>query len=177
LPSINRTFRLNKEWDQKLQEEAKKRRIGVSTLLNHIVSKFINFEILSESFSSITFANSTFLEFIELLNDKELENVAKKYGKIMPNQVFLRNGIQAPNLRDILSFICVFLGEYANWFKCNSNIKKNIVNLQLYHQRGKKWSLFISNYLEVIIEQFLKTKPKIIIETNSTLIQFITTNT
>lgn len=149
-----RTFRLIKEWDDILTEDAQKQSISTSALLNQIVEKYIIFERFIDSIEGVTIEASTLSEFLEKLTENEIEEIGSKVGtRSLRNELFIRGLKQDfESVKFLIEFI---YDKYGGWFNSNfySNKDDNVIFLR--YRLGKKWGHFLKGFFYDVFNEAL----------------------
>lgn len=142
-----RTFRLNTAWDNILKEEAAGQSITVSQLLNQIVRRYIIAQRFFNHSHSVNVEYKIFSPILEMLSEMEIRDFGKIVGSTSVREAVAERGL--PLDFDSVEFLIEEVYDrYSGWFKCNTykNGSEYVFNLQ--HLFGRKWSLFISSFME-----------------------------
>ena len=149
-----RTFRLIKEWDDILNEDAKKQSISTSALLNKIVERYIFYERFRDTVESVTVESSTLAMILEDLTDKEVQDIGSGIGlKSVRNELFVRGLRQdMESVRFLIDFI---YDKYGGWFSSNfySNNDEEVIFLRF--RLGKKWGQFLKSFFSSVFKEAL----------------------
>lgn len=157
--TVTRTFRVNKEWDTVLQEQADWQGISVSTLLDQIVRRYVIAERFQFNAPAVNMENKAFLQVIEELDEETIKKVASESGRILPEEELLRRGL--PQEFDSIVWIMkeVF-GRYGGWFTVDQYENENENALHLRHYLGIKWSLYLEHFFKAMFMKDLEVEAK-----------------
>ena len=149
-----RTFRLIKEWDDILNEDAHKQSISTSALLNQIVEKYVIFERFIESIEGVTIEASTLSEILESLSDSEIEEIGSNVGtKSVRNGLFVRGLKQDfESVKFLIEFV---YDKYGGWFGSNFYSNKNEDIIFLRYRLGEKWGQFLKSFFSKVFSETL----------------------
>jgi hypothetical protein len=166
-----RTFRLIKEWDDILNEDAQKQSISTSALLNQIVERYIIYERFMENFDGVTLESSTLLMMIENLSEKQMEEIGSSVGsRSIRNSLFVR-GLKQDY--EAVKFLLEFIyDKYSGWF--NSNFYDDKDDEVIYHRfrMGSKWGHFLKGFISKAFEEALGIKANVTLFDDSLSISF-----
>ena len=149
LPSgrtVSRTFRLDQNWARILGEEAERRDISVSALLNQLVQKFIFTDRYYEGGLAVTLPNKTFTALIGRMRVEDASEVGSNTGLTIPEDRFLMRGM-TPDYESVIWFFEEILDKYNGIFTCVHHENRDSAFLHLRHDMGENWSHFLSNYM------------------------------
>ena len=163
---ITRTFRMPPEYDKILEEEAKAHGITVSALLNQMIRQYVMVTRFTERAPTITMSYSTFSPLLNSIPDKELAEIAKSTGAIVPEEGLLRHGRKL-DFDSVNYFIDTVYGRYGNWFDSNQSIIDGKERVHLTHQLNRKWSLYLGSFMAKMFMSILDIEPKIESRPNS----------
>lgn len=142
-----RTFRLNTVWDDVLKEEAANESITVSQLLNQIVRRYIIAQRFFNHKKSVNIEYKIFSPIFEMLNEEQISDFGKLVGAAS-----VREGVHNRGLHLSFDSVTYLIEEvydrYSGWFKCNTYRNGSEYVFNLTHMFGRKWSLFIHNFME-----------------------------
>lgn len=152
--TVTRTFRLDRKWDRILEEEAMRRNISVSALLNQIVLKFVFTDRYYARGLAITLPSRTLASIVERIREDDIFEVGNNAGLTIPKDRFLMRGI-TPDYKSVVWFIGEILDKYNGLFKCVHNETREGTFFHIRHDLGKNWSHFLSNYMTSLFRSLL----------------------
>lgn len=170
---ITRTFRMPLDYDKILEEEAKAHGITVSALLNQMIRRYVMISRFTERAPTITMSYSTFAPLLNSIPDKELTEIAKNTGAIVPEEGLLRHGRKL-DFDSVNYFIDTVYGRYGNWFDSNQSIIDGKERLHLTHQLNQKWSLYLGSFMAKMFMSILDMEPRIETRPNSVTLYLTT---
>jgi hypothetical protein len=144
--STVRTFRLNKEWDDILKEEAGNESITVSQLLNQIVRRYIIAQRFFNHSQSVNVEYKIFSPILEMLSNEEIMDFAKLVGATVVREGITNRGLPL-DFDSVEYLIEEIYDRYSGWFKCNTYKNGSEYVFNLRHMFGNKWSLFINSFM------------------------------
>jgi hypothetical protein len=169
--AVTRTFRLDRAWDRVLEEEAEKRKMSVSNLLENIVSDYSHFYRWVEVLHAITFSPGTFKEFLEAIDEEELKRIGEKVGKMVPVHGFLVRGDKiTPEVARYL--VTQLMGKYGNWCRVADHENQRAY-YYIKHDYGPKWSVFLGAYVSSFYANVLGKKIECEPVADNLLIKFV----
>jgi hypothetical protein len=164
LRMITRTFRIPPEYDKILGEEAEAHGLSISALLNQIIRQYVMVSRFNERAPNITLSYTTFAPMLDIMPDKELEQVAEKTGTILPEEAILQHGKRL-DFDSVNWFIDTIYGHYGNWFDPKTSMIDGKERVHLTHQLNHKWSMYLGSFMKGMFQSILDSKP--IIETRA----------
>lgn len=156
--TTTRSFRINVEWDEILEQEAEKQGISTSSLLNKILRKYSLYSRWNQHIDTIHLSKQMLRKILNLIQVESLAEAGSKSGSLDP--INLINTIGLPNDYDSFVYLMtnIFGGPcFAMWFTCFHHKQENKDLFHLQHDLGEGWSI----YLEQYILSFLKSIPNI----------------
>jgi hypothetical protein len=90
--SVVRTFRVDRAWDNAMQEEAERKGVTHSNLLEQVVRDHVIFYRWVESFNSVIFSPNTIKALVDELSDESLKDVGERVGRTSTIEGFLIKG-------------------------------------------------------------------------------------
>jgi len=148
--TVGRSFRINEEWLNTLNEEAEKAGISPNALLNKILEDYSKYQRYFKRVDGIALTQKSLSRILEACSKEALVNVAKK-SKTTVLDVFRTIGLRY-NYVDATFFMTTILAEYANWFKCEHHIINNKEYFHLRHNLGENWSIYVAEAVSVLLE-------------------------
>ncbi len=151
---ITRTFRIEKDYDSALREEAEELGTSVNSLANQILKKYTESERYLGKGQSITLSPRTLEALIINLEDDEIKAAGIKSGTFVPKDWLLMRGMTI-NSESVTWFITDVLGGYHDWFICDLHERDDHNLFHLRHVYNKKWSIFLESYIESLFIELL----------------------
>jgi len=156
--TIGRSFRINEQWLNTLNEEAERAGISSNALINKILQDYCRYQRYFKRLDGIALTQKGFSRIVEACSKEALVDAAKKAEESALDvfrTIQLRN-----NREDLIFFVTTILAEYANWFKCEHYVINNKEYFHLRHNLGEKWSIYIAEAASALIESCYNTKAR-----------------
>lgn len=150
--TISRSFRLDEQALNTLNEEAEKQRNSPNALLNQILLDYCIFYRYLKHIPSITLTQELFANIISDCPEENLRLYAKHSGSAMAKDIFGVVGLKF-NRENLAFYLEEINGRYANAFTYTHHINdcgKDVFHLR--HNMGEKWSIFLSEEISTLIE-------------------------
>lgn len=144
--TVTRTFRVDENWDRVLEEEAERRDISVSALLNQIVHRFVLTGRYYDDGLAVVLPDKTFASIIERVQEVDAAELGHNTGLTVPEDRFLMRGIK-PNYESVIWFIEEVLDRCNGLFSCVHHETREGTFLHLRHDLGENWSRFLGSYM------------------------------
>jgi hypothetical protein len=154
---VTRTFRIEREYDEALRDEADSQGTSVNSLANQILKKYTNSDRYFRIGQSITVSPRTLDHLTKYLLDEEIAKVGKRSGSEIPKDQLTMRGLPI-NRQTVEWFILEVLVEYNNWFTADMHEKDNTTTIYIRHFYGRKWSIFLESYFNAMLEALLGIK-------------------
>jgi putative component of toxin-antitoxin plasmid stabilization module len=150
--TISRSFRLDEQALNILEEEAEKQKTTPNALLNHILSDYCLFYRYLKHIPTITMTQELFAKIIRDCPEENVREYAKQSGSAMAKDIFGVIGLDF-NRENLAFYLEEIQDRYANAFTYNHHINdcgKDVFHLR--HNLGEKWSIFLSEEISTLIE-------------------------
>lgn len=153
-----RTFRIDADVMRSLEQEAKKQGATVNGLTCRILRKYVSVGTKLEQFQILSFPKKDILDLLDSIDDKAIAKLAATMGRTTAKEIVLQlyGDLSA---KTYLQFLTIYLGGYANWGSFYTEPFDGGFTIRVSHGIGKKWSLFLRNYLEASAIEISAKKP------------------
>lgn len=165
--SIRMPYVLGKD----LEKEAKRQRTTVNALVNRVVERYLAFDRMAGYDRSVVLEGRCFGKIIEKMSAEDLIQIARNLGPKTVKRDFAFFGI-TPNLDNLVSKHLEPTGAYSDRFDFNASGENPNLRLVLTHEYGRKWSEFLAEYYDKVIESILGTRASVTIEDDHVTIEF-----
>lgn len=166
---IGTSIRLPRWLLDRLNEEAKSRRMSFNALATKGLTKYVMFDLFIEKAHPVTLAQKSLTPIIRRLEPHEQEEAGKEPGAEVISSLFTLYNI-TPSLDSILKFHFEPMSEYSGWYSMKYyGAEQKIV---LHHDMGIGWSYFLKGHTEASIYSTLKFVPRINMTKSSVIIHF-----
>jgi len=146
--TITRTFRIQQEWVDVLEEEAESQGMSVNALLNKILRKYALFTRWTDGAKFQSFSPQMFQRIIEELSEDSLAKVGATLGA--SDVVYTLNIMGRPlDYESFIELMVQYFGgsDFCRWYSCFHHVQGNQDVFHLQHNLGRKWSIFLEKYL------------------------------
>lgn len=164
------TFRIDKEYEKVLREEAQSKKITVNTLANQIFGDYVEWQRYMERFGTIILSRDAFKIVLDSLDEKNLLNLAIDIGEKAPKEfiLFKWKGIATDN---VIKFIKMYF-DHCGFGTHDQTRAEGKVIFSIRHDLGKKGSLFLKTFLETLIKSTLGKSCNSTVTANSLVLSF-----
>lgn len=140
----SQSFRVDERVLKILREEATRDNVSLSSLVNQILTKHVDYERFAKRMNALSLARKTFASILNAAPEEDIVEIAEVEGKSSP-VAFITSMNGHMNTDNVVGFV-KDLSEHANLFEY-SVISHSPPTFTLVHELGLKWSLFIAHYL------------------------------
>ncbi len=164
------TFRIDKEYEKVLREEAQSKKITVNTLANQIFGDYVEWQRYMERFGTIVLSREAFKIVLDSLDEKNLLNLAIDIGEKTPKEfiLFKWKGIATDN---VIKFVKMYF-DHCGYGTHDQTKTEGKVIFSIRHDLGKKGSLFLKTFLETLIKSTLGKNCDSTMTANSIVLSF-----
>ena len=157
--TITRTFRIRKEWDSVLQEEAARQGISVNVLLNRLLRKYSLYSRWSNRNNDASFPRQTLREILKTVQVESLAEAGTKSGALDAINIVNSMGLTL-NYESFIYLMTEHLGgpNFARWFHCFHHTQGNKDIFHLQHDLGPEWSVFLEKYILSFLRSMTDTE-------------------
>ena len=165
--SIRVPSRLGKD----LENEVRRQGTTVNALVNRVLVRYLAFDRMSDYDHSVVLERACFERITEKIDAEDLIQIARSLGSKTVKRDFAFFGI-APTLDNLVSKHFEPTGAFSDRFDINISGEAPNLKLILTHEYGPKWSGFLAEYYDKVIESILGTKASIKTENDLVIIEF-----
>ena len=164
------TFRIEENIMNKLKDEAQSQDISINTLLNHILKKYVEWDVFMPKIGMIPVSKPIIIEVFKKLNDNDITDIAI-VGKntVMDMALFMKGRL---NVQTFLSWYGARLKNSCIEVRHSEDMENEIYAIK--HDLGINWSKYHKKLLELIFKEIFKQL--IEIEISDTTLVFRTKN-
>ena len=156
--TVLRTVRLSKELDGILEKDARGHRTSVNGLISSIMEKYAEWDRYTERFGHISIPITLFRAFLDLADENALATVAERFGDELTKE-FTYFWFKKVDLETLLKFLSVS-SEYGKIGEDEVENEGRDYTISIYHEYGKKWSMFLERYIDKSMRTYAKTIPQ-----------------
>lgn len=148
--TVTRSFRIDQSALDSLQEDARRKKISVNTLVNQLLLAHRDFDRYYERMGLIKIASATFNIILDAAPEEHVIEAGRAAAVDAPRAIIIaKYGVLS--LQTILDFLRM-MSEYANLFEYNQvdsdGGRKKIITLM--HKLGVNGSLFLTHFVKTI---------------------------
>jgi hypothetical protein len=140
--TVGRSFRIDEEWLNVLNDEAEREGISVNALLNRILQKYSYIRYMLR-YGAITLTRKGFSAILESCSEDKVRENGRNAGSTLVRDLLLTMGV-TPSYSFVVLLVKKILSEFAGWFECDHHVKRDKEILHLRHDLGIKWSIYLS---------------------------------
>lgn len=140
----SQSFRVDERVLDNLREEAKRDNVTLSSLVNQILTKYVDYGRFANRMNALSLARKTFTSILNTASEEDLVRVAEVEGRSSP-VAFITSMNGHMSVENVVGFV-KDLSEHANLYEY-SEISHSPPTFTLVHELGVKWSLFLAHYL------------------------------
>jgi hypothetical protein len=152
--TVTRTFRVEKDWDEILKEEAQWQGISVSALLNLIVRRYVVSQRFLDRSPTITIQDKELDLLLKKISENDIENAGMDSGLLLPEEALLSRGFPL-NFESLAWLIEEIYGRYGGWFEVDHYATDKHYLFHLRHNISKKWSIYVSSFISSMFTSLL----------------------
>ena len=154
--TVGRSFRIDEQWLQVLNEEAEREGISVNSLLNRLLQQYAFLRFMLR-YGAITLTRKGFAAILESCPEESVRENGRNAGSTIADDLGRTMG--APTSYSFLVFIVKKLvSGFAGWFECDHHIRKDKEYFHLRHDLGPKWSIYLAEAAAQMFKSVVKDK-------------------
>jgi hypothetical protein len=155
--TITRTFRIRKAWDDVLLEEAERQGVSVNVLVNKILRRYTLFTRWADRGAVMSFTQLMFRRLLEELSEESLARAGTTSGYSDVSDIINMLG-RPVNYDSFVYLLSEYLGgsDFCRWFTCFHHIRRDKDVFHLQHNLGRRWSVYLENYLLSSLRPLIK---------------------
>ncbi len=143
--TLAKSFRISEKALDALREEAESQELGLNTLVNQLLVNYAAFGRYLKRMNVMIMSQQTVGGLLEMAPEEGVIKVAQNTGKAVPEAVI--SAIDGKlTVQNVMEYIHN-LSSYANFFEYTEKKEAGHSTITLMHEMGRKWSLFIANYI------------------------------
>lgn len=147
----NRSFRIDLSVLASLEDEAKRNKVSVSTLVNQLFEDYVEVGRYRKRIGTVSIASNTFEQIISATPEEALVKVAHSSGANVPKAYVLSKwGSMKPE--HLISYIKESAGATGLYEYSESTENPGVITLT--HRYSRKWSVYLANYFSTAFQTF-----------------------
>lgn len=165
-----KSFRIESSLAASLSKTTQQKNVTESTYISDLLQRMLKIEPLAQNIGGIALSESLFRELIAQTNITALELMA--YEDARSNVSYLFELLELEHCAESVDwFMKEVLGSWG-WFRIRFNSKDGAYRVEMFHNFGLKWSLFLKSYMFGVYETILHQKPIITIREKVVILDF-----
>jgi len=140
-----------------IQEEARRQKVSVNTLLNQLVLTYANYDLPMKRFRMIKLPASSFRHILQAATNEAIIEAGNSTGKDVPKTYIISKWGEL-TVENALSYLKT-TAQHTNIFEYSEVIRGGKTSVTLTHDFSAKGSLFLQRYVQAIFEQ-LEKRPR-----------------
>ena len=143
--TVAKSFRINEDALEELHEEARSQAISLNTLVNQLLINYAGFGRYMRRMQAKMLSQQTLGDLVDQLSEESITKAGQNAGKNAPEALMtvIYGKITVGNVIEFIHH----LSSYGNWFEYTEKREGERWTITLMHGMGRKWSLFIANYI------------------------------
>lgn len=167
--TVTRSFRIDEDAFNAIQEEASHLNISVNTLVNQQLLSYANFDRFFRRLGMTKIATATFAHLLRSSSELEVIEAGRLAGSDVPRSIILaRDGKLF--LGSVLRYLRM-MSDYANLYEYNEVEVDRKRAITLMHELGPKGSLFLIHYVGAIFSS-IEIRPSFSSTDHSVTVEF-----
>ena len=163
--TVGRSFRIDEEWINVLNEEAEREGVSVNALLNRLLQQYAYLRYMLR-YGAITLTRKGFSALLECCPEDKVRENGRNAGSIITKDLLLTMGV-TPSYGFVVLLVKKLLSEFAGWFECDHHVKRDKEILHLRHDLGLHWSIYLSAVTSETFNSILDTEVTIEVSDSS----------
>jgi len=155
--TVTRSIRIKEESEKIIEEEADRVGTTVNSLVSTLVDQYVDSLRFFKSAEMISMRSDIIMGLLDSFSDDEIAIFSYQKGSLWVKDDLMQRGMKV-NYDNLLWYINQILGQSNRWFRYDFHEEGNTDFLHLSHNYGRKWSVFISNFLAGIIFEVIGVK-------------------
>ncbi|WXG47241.1 MAG: hypothetical protein WED05_11375 [Candidatus Atabeyarchaeum deiterrae] len=158
--TILRTIRITQELDDLLKVDAQESNLSVNALIDKIMMKYTEWDRHAKKFGFVSLSSETFRSILNEVDDSGAERLGLNLGGSV-GKALTMFWFRKVNLENFLELISLY-GKYTGDFTCQITQNGKGYMITLHHSLGRKWSVYLKNF----ISEFIRTVTGVLPQTD-----------
>lgn len=171
IKSTTRTIRIPRQLDKLLEKDAANKRVSVNSLISSMLTKYAEWDRYVESLRFVAIPPDGLRLIIGSLDDEKVKEIGIQIGSrhLQEYMMLWFKKISIDSFIDGLTLFCRYSGM-AKYDMDTIGGREYIVTM--YHDLGRKWSIYMQHILEEGLKKTLDIIPKVDITESSIVLRF-----
>jgi hypothetical protein len=166
--TITRTFRLDEKINKTLEEEAAKEKITVNSLVSQILWNYKTRCQYCLHYNLLLVEPTILKTILDSMPEEAVGKFGSELGPSVVKENLARLGMKQDK-ETVEAVIVKALGKWARWYDADVSETNQGRVFYLHHVLGKKWSVFLKNFLEKVITELMDLNVNIETTENSVI--------
>jgi hypothetical protein len=168
--TVGRSIRLDEQWLNVLNEEAKNEGISQNALLNRILQDYCLFYRHVKRYPAIILTQKSFGSIIAACPQEQIRLCGKRTGSVNAQDLINTLGLSMDH-ENIIYLLKQVYGHYGNWYNYNHHVQNGKEVFHLRHNLGENWSIFLSEVVTTLFQDSLNKKVKKTFQDNTVTVE------
>ncbi len=148
-PSENRSFRLDHDTIDKLNDISEKERVSVNVLANRALRRYVEYDVPAEKFGLITISKALLKTLFALMTEEQARELGRKFGR-EAGPGFVTFWYKKFDLENTIKAIGKTMSEYGRNFGFDSSFDGKTHVLVMRHESGKNASVYYGESVKAV---------------------------
>jgi len=166
MKTVTRTFRLDERLNKMLEEEASKEKITVNSIVSRMIWNYQKRCQYCLHYNLMLMEPNVFKTMLDNMTEETLRKTGTLLGPSVVKESLARLGMNTDR-RSIESVLVDSLGQWTKWYDADVSETNEGRVYYLHHVLGKKWSVFLKNFVEQVMAELLNLEVSIETTENS----------
>jgi len=168
IKTITRTFRLDEKINKILEEEAAKEKITVNSLVSQILWNYKTRCQYCLHYNLLLVEPDILKAILDTMSEEAVEKFGSSFGPPVVKENLARLGMKQDR-ESVEAVVVEALGKWAKWYDADVSETSQGRVYYLHHVLGKKWSVFLKNFLDQVITELMNLNVNIEMTENSVI--------
>jgi hypothetical protein len=157
--SVGRSFRINQQYLDILNEEAEREGISLNSLVNRVLKDYSEYQRFFTRYGIAGLTHKNLAVILEATPKDALREIARNTGLAILLDEFRIMGLTY-TYDCATYFMSTILAQHEHWFKYEQYTMNDKEIFHLRHDLGENWSLYVAEVLSTLIERCCNKRVK-----------------
>ncbi len=172
---VLRSLRLTEETSRGLSDEAERQSVSFSSLVNTVLTKYLEYGRYAERYGELSFSHSTIIAILDALSDETVAKLGRERGKNRPKDMLASIGFNS-SLANTVQLVEKYLSEHARWFNCTLKEDQDGFLIHLSHHLNRKWSIYLGQYVSSMFREFGFKPAEVTVNEHTLILRLVRTS-
>jgi hypothetical protein len=150
-PTVTKTFRLSREISNAMTEESRRASVSENVVVNQVLKRWAVFDRFVARQNIMMLNRRLFTRFSQILDENDLEEIAKEFGKKLTVDLFDLNGMEMTRGNVLDYYLKTVLSDCMRWYSYEHHGDHSQGRFVLRHDFGRRWSVFLKTFIETML--------------------------